>query len=1007
MALCATVAAQQYAFRHLSTAEGLLSDFRLNIAEDRHGRLWISSDEGLNVYDGKEMNAYSKPGNSGLLTNRIEAIFCDRRGTIWIATPAGVQYRRETDAVFKKLRADSALNDALFFENAPGEGLLITTSKGCYYVDPQFRVGELKGIGKAYEDLGTPYVLYHFAGDQYLFGFGRRLALIDVRQQRVVKEYAYRQAWCVAKVTDSTFMAGSFTKDSMVIINVKTGGIESINEWPTSDGQRIAGFAGSIVPIGSSKYAVGCRLYGVYIIDVANGSAEHLVHDAGDAQSLAASYCRNLFVSSKGMLFVHTRGLSYTNVRPFQMGTVRRLLNAKGEVYDGGFTSFAEAEPGNLWIGTNRFLAHYNRKTGAAEYFPFYDRGGGMQKFRTVRTVVADAAGNPWIGSFGAGMGKLQKTKTWKYFLPDKGNRDHTIPGTEVNAMVKTPDGDFLVCTLAGFARFDPETETFTTYYKHPVLDSIAGKITYGALEDRDGNLWLAQSNGLYCYKKAANTLTRVALPQEWASPLMSAVVQDSSGTIYAGGNEGLLLIDPNTCAVKRVLDKTDGLAGNTIMSLLADRQNNIWILGNRGMARYRPPTGTLSNFGAPDGAAETNHGLCNLYQTKSGEILAGSFTGFNFFYPQNIKSVRDSLDVFVSAIELPDTLIITPLAGPLALRAADRNISFSYLAADYNPGAAIKYRYQLVGFDTGFVSAGRQRKAKYTNLPAGSYTFLVEASSNGYDWYRSGSEIHLTLPPVFYRTWWFLGSALLLLAGTVYGGFRRRVGLVRRQAQLESEREIKLNELENSSLRTQMNPHFIFNSLNTINAFINSNEKGQANQYISKFSKLIRLILDHSRQRTVTLSEELEALKLYVDMEQIRFDNRFSFSVFVSPDVDVHDTEIPSLIFQPFVENAILHGLLPMSGPGVLSLHISRKANYLFCVIEDNGIGRVRAGEERRHRLQNKKSHGLEITLKRMDLFNRSNGVEGSAVVTDLYDAAGGAAGTRVELLLALSERF
>ena len=1007
LALCFTAGAQQYAFRHLSTAEGLLSDFRLNIAEDRHGRLWISSDEGLNIYDGKEMNAYSLPGNSGLLTNRIQNIFCDRAGTIWIATPAGVQYRRETDATFQTLAADSQLKEAVFFENAPGAGILITTETACFYVDARFRVAELKGLRKVYEDWKGPNVLYHFAGDQYLFGFGRRLALIDVRRQRVVKEYPYRQAWCVAKLSDSTFMAGCFTKDSLVIINAKTGQIESINDWPTSDGPRIAGYAGSIVPVGNGKYAVGCRLYGVYIVDVTNRTAVHLVHDAGDAQSMVASYCRNLFVSSKGMLFVHTRGLSYTSMRPFQMGTVRRIVNAKGEVYDGGFTSFAEGTPGNLWIGTNRFLAHYNRKTGAAEYFPFYDPGGGTQKFRTVRSVVTDAAGNPWIGSFGAGMGKLQKDKTWKYFLPDKANRDHSIPGREVLSLAKATNGDILVGTIAGFARFNPETEVFTTYFKHEVLQPIARNVTSATFEDREGNLWLAQSTGLYRYRPAANTLTKVSLPKDWVIPFMSALAQDSSGTIYAGGQEGLLLVNPNTCAVKQVLDKTDGLASNTIMALLTDRQNSIWILGNRGMARYQPATGTLSSFGTPDGAEQTNHGLCNLYQTKEGEILAGSFTGFNYFYPQNIRLVRDSLHVFVLSVELADTLITTPVVGPLFLRAADRNITFSYLAADYNPGAAVRYRYRLAGFDSGFVTAGRQRKAKYTNLPAGSYAFLVEASANGADWYRAGGEIRFSIPPFFYRTWWFLGGALLLLGGSIYAFFRRRVGLVRRQAQRESEHEIKLNELENSSLRTQMNPHFIFNSLNTINAFINSNEKGPANQYISKFSKLIRLILDHSRQRTVPLSEELEALKLYVDMEQIRFQNRFTFHTVISDEVNVHDTEIPSLIFQPFVENAILHGLLPLDGPGALQLRISLKAGGLFCVIEDNGIGRVRAGEERRHRLQNKKSHGLEITLKRMALFNRSNGVEGSTVVTDLYDAAGKAIGTRVEILLALSERF
>src|SRR5262249_12530860 len=154
---------------------------------------------------------------------------------------------------------------------------------------------------------------------------------------------------------------------------------------------------------------------------------------------------------------------------------------------------------------------------------------------------------------------------------------------------------------------------------------------------------------------------------------------------------------------------------------------------------------------------------------------------------------------------------------------------------------------------------------ARYTNLPGGSYSFIVEASANGKEWYAASSVLSFTIQEVFWKTWWFIAICVLSIATAVYILYRYRVQQVRREAKLHYDYDIKLNELENSALRTQMNPHFIFNSLNTINAFVNSNERMQANQYISKFSKLIRLTLDHSRQKRITLQDELNIVTLYM----------------------------------------------------------------------------------------------------------------------------------------------
>src|SRR5690606_35826312 len=154
---------------------------------------------------------------------------------------------------------------------------------------------------------------------------------------------------------------------------------------------------------------------------------------------------------------------------------------------------------------------------------------------------------------------------------------------------------------------------------------------------------------------------------------------------------------------------------------------------------------------------------------------------------------------------------------------------------------------YMLEGFDKTWQYTGRNRSGSYTNVPGGNYILKLKARTGGGAWNTSGQQLQILIRKAFWQTWWFYtllaGTALL----TIFLLYRNRVRSIRRQEKLRSDYEIKLNELENSALRTQMNPHFIFNSLNTINSFINSNEPNRANQYISKFSRLIRLILDHS----------------------------------------------------------------------------------------------------------------------------------------------------------------
>ncbi|PWV45561.1 tetratricopeptide repeat protein [Chitinophaga sp. S165] len=208
--------------------------------------------------------------------------------------------------------------------------------------------------------------------------------------------------------------------------------------------------------------------------------------------------------------------------------------------------------------------------------------------------------------------------------------------------------------------------------------------------------------------------------------------------------------------------------------------------------------------------------------------------------------------------------------------------------------------------------------------------------------------------------------------------------------------------QLELRSLRAQMNPHFIFNSLSSIHRFIWSNNQEEASDYLTKFSRLMRMILDNTQYTFISLNKELESLRLYVDLEKLRCNDVFDYQIIVAEDINEEEVMIPPMIVQPYVENAIWHGLVHKSGKGLLEIAVSLKGKTLTCTVTDNGIGRKKAVEIKEKKGQTHRSMGMKVTEGRIDLIRKINNTKEADVnITDLEDEAGKAIGTQVKLIL------
>lgn len=236
---------------------------------------------------------------------------------------------------------------------------------------------------------------------------------------------------------------------------------------------------------------------------------------------------------------------------------------------------------------------------------------------------------------------------------------------------------------------------------------------------------------------------------------------------------------------------------------------------------------------------------------------------------------------------------------------------------------------------------------------------------------------------------------------------FRRTNEIIYKSKELEKEREQKLKteyekqlmESEMSTLRLQMNPHFIFNSLNSIRYYILKEDSEKASDYITAFSKLLRMILQHSREKTIKLEDELDALRLYIEFERTRFENKFDFTIDVSQEVDVAEIPIQPLLIQPFVENSIWHGLLHKDGIGHLTVRVYMNNTFLVVIVEDDGIGREKSREYNSAKSSTYKSMGMQITKDRLRMMAKVQNSQSGYEIVDLVNTDGSPAGTKVIL--------
>ncbi len=1013
-----------YMFFHLSLDKGL-SDARVStIVQDRYGFMWMGTPNGLNRYDGYSIQTFYAGKDSGLPSNSISSLFSDSRGQLWVGTSRGVVRYNFVTQQFDSCRLPQPVTTIYCFTEDAAGNVYCGTREGLFCFKRQAATWENVSARFGVKDRLILIKGLLFLKKNILFASTEKRGFykLDMKTGRVdtfgfkvgkVEEY-YLAMYGMERLNDNEILVGTLSF-GLIKFNVAQGvfswpkgvlqkreGIlfNTVNQvrkdhagrfWVTSNYFRLAEY----LPHLDSVITTQPDPYSPYGFDDNNASCvyEDRQHNIWIGTSLNGAYHFN----------PNRKRVHFFSESDFVPGALQ-----KGKVF-----AIAGLDSNTLMVGTHNGPSIYSRNTNSFINFKGYAYNYGDKPLEHVLAGLKDRKGIIWMGSSRLGLMRYDPV-TGKIRVFGRFTEPHPFRDDGISDMVEMKGDSLLVIGYNRPAVFNTRDYTSRSFRSDSLTPLYKINNAVSLCYDHEGrNIWLATSGGqLFEYDPVQQLLTEKSQLLKAMAGTLSVLYNiafDTSGRLWCATNIGAICLEKGkTPAVYtiNIPEKTSAEVKN-ILPVGTD----VWLTNNRNIARLDTRTGKMIVLGEKDGFGNVQLYGHSLSLSPWNTVLIGSNSGFYELFPDRIKEEPTSSSAYLTAFRVHDKPLllqeVISTAKYIELSYRQNFFSFDISAFDYSEANELEYAYLLEGFDRNWNYIGNQRSGSYTNVPGGDYVLRLKVRNSSGVWNEQGQRIRIHITKPFWQTTWFIVLLLFAVGGIIFLVYHLRVNSVRRRAKLRSDYEIRLNELENSALRTQMNPHFIFNSLNTINSFINSNERERAHQYISKFSKLIRLILDHSREKKITLSNELEVVDLYVQLERIRFDNKFAYKLDIAESIETDNIEVPPLIIQPFIENAILHGLLPLGSGGVLQIEVSKVEQHLLLSISDNGIGREKAREQRLPVKAKHKSHGLEITSKRIELFNSEHQFEGKVVIVDLKNDAGQPAGTRVEIALAWEESF
>lgn len=938
-----SVCGQTPAYKNYTTLDGLPSDIVYSIMQDDDGFIWISTDKGVCRFDGTHFKTFTMA--DGLTGSTILKTIQDKDGRIWF---------------------------------------LAFNGKLCFYRDGKIHNPDNDTLLKKITFTASPYIFY---------------------------QNTTRNIWLSSPNSSTLYRLSSDT--------IQTYHVPSpvFSIWEDKQGKIKMIVGGGALTITDTGY--------IFTKMDAYKTIGSIYHIPGDTVMWV--------ITGEGIITSDLDG----NVLRFGRPSNYSLANVQG---------FQADNSGNVWLSTLNGVVQFDSGTISPAHEHIFLTN------HIFSSAFKDRDNNFWFGSEGSGV----------YRIPSLGSRvyDYASGLMDNNVASVSPmrDGRLLAGMRNGSVQLiDDEV----VKPQHQSLVPPGSGTLVKTLRDSGGNVWVLYNRGLYKYdgkkfifckdphswyktiyqandgviwigrgngigKISGNHMENVLLTE---ANRIYAIIEGTDDNLLLGTERGLYLLKNNTY---EAFDSSNLLLSHQINSLAFTPDSSVWIATeDEGLLRLKHDTITvytrrdgLSSLRCIELQADgnelyvlTDKGI-NKLEIKQNNIAWTLYTISNLFGNCEINQfVKQNLHTLLLATnrgvlkvderELSRTSISQPYINSFSVNDMvkqvvqtnelpynNNNIQIEFGAIDFS-SAAILYRYRLEGLENSW-NYTSSNIVKYAGLPPGDYRFVVTVRQADGRWLQQKTPLSFHIRAPWWATWWCLLASVVVVLLIIAIIVRWRLSAYRHK--LDQQRAFAESELK--ALRAQINPHFIYNALNSIQDFVLTNQKEDANLYLTKFARLMRSILSNSRKARITLAEEISSLSLYLELETLRFNNSFCFRFETDERIVPENVEIPSMILQPYVENAILHGLATIEHGGVIRISFTPVDGFLVCTIEDNGIGRKKSAEMREgRRWASTPSLGMRITEERMELISEYQKERITLEIDDLEDDGQQASGTRVTI--------
>ncbi|MBL7828472.1 MAG: histidine kinase [Saprospiraceae bacterium] len=961
------VCGQHPYFKNYQLNEGLLSNYVYSVFQDSHGYIWISSDVGVSRFDGQSFVHFNT--SHGLPDNEVFSMIEDDAGRIWFATlngkpgyfQHGVFYNESNMPVLKKFRIKGMI--LKLFQHTDGR-IVYCSSYKTTLID--MRLGTVE---EWQTDSGVAVVWPNpdgsFGGISNSFGF------IEPQGFRTTNSFIrLTQTIHAVPIGDTLIVSAN---KSLHLVDWKTGAIyNSISPLTTGDNFLYTKLLGN-------KLWTGCRT-GILIFDYPTLTLERSYLPGRSVSCILEDREGGLWISTfeEGVFYIPDPEI-------LQYGLQDGLYHKR-------VISLSCDPKGKLWVGSEGSAFSILDENGMKSHviFPSNVINKNIQNIRHFpdgSTLVISKAGSLFIPENGAQRLFIQRASDININI----NGDYTAG---LNGLFEIPrdmaEKKYINPAQAG------RVVDIHPAYGLPPITRLKGHKVEKIEFDQSGNTWVATHSGLVVVDDKGSEkwlLSHSIMDMEFDKNLSVCWVLSESKGLY---------VIQNQTVVDSVLIR-DQFGAVICRDLCTDETGSIWIGSASGLFQVQGEIGALRlvNY---RGVLGLNSDKVNAVEVMHDYVYIGKDDGL-LAVPKNL---------LIQSPPAPPVLIksVTMNGKPLVFDGTtyempygDGALNLEFEGLSFREPQFVVYRYRMTGlYDTWHETVNEA--IELASLSPGSYQFEV-CAMNGVGETGAISVVRIKVNPPFWRMLWFYVLVAFGLLGMGWAFVKHRenrlraaharergaIALQREKAELHQ----KITEMKMLALRLQMNPHFIFNALNTIKGYYGQSRTIEANAFISKFARLLRLNLDYS-DAMIPLDQEIELLKIYLELSQTRYPDKFNFQIHLQDGINPLEIMIPSMLLQPFVENAVIHGVAPKKEHGEILVKFSLAGEELEVTIRDSGVGRqaaslVKMGDPH-------KPLATQITRERLQML-RGGGDAAPIEIKDLFDSNGKPSGTEVRLFV------